>query len=116
MSYVSFLVTSPSLSTYRVCLSAQGTRLLVGLAIGVGIFLLVFFGVGFLEIFLKRRAENEYRKQVDDAKKRARMHRHRPAGDSKVVPTSDGVKLDVPPVKTPPGSSTSSPVLTPRST
>lgn len=95
---------------------SQMTRLVVGVFIGVAVFLLVFFGVGFLEIFLKRRAEKEYLKQMDVAKKRARLQRNKPTtGDTKVVPTPDGVKLDVPPVRTPSPGGSSSPALTPRS-
>ena len=94
--------------------TAEEMRLVVGGLIGAGFFLFVFFGVGFLEIFLKRRSENEYKKQLDDAKRRARLQRNKPAtGDAKVVPTFEGVKLEVPPTRTPSPTSTGSIPVTP---
>jgi hypothetical protein len=49
--------------------------LIAGVGIGSGIFCVIFFGIGILEICLKKQTERKAKRYAEEIKRRAKQHR-----------------------------------------
>lgn len=71
----SLCLFSKGLLPCNASLPGSTDRLGLGIGVGSAVFLVIFFGIGALEIFLKKRAEAKDKKYVEEQKRRAKQKR-----------------------------------------